>query len=108
MMSGATGNAISGIQDSQNRAVFQPNEPLSILGRPVVFHDSMASIAATNIAVLFGDWKRGYIIRDVADARVQVLHERYADYLQVGVLEHLRSDGTLDDARALRSLQQHA
>jgi len=68
------------------------NAPDTILGYPFVVNQSMAPAAAGEKAILFGDFSY-YFIRDVQDLRILRLEERFAEYLQVGFLAFLRTDG---------------
>lgn len=83
----------------------------TLLGYPIVVNNDLPDSAATGGAapVIFGDFKSGYIVRDVtASMAVLRLEERYADYGQTGFIGYLRGDGNTDDAAALRSLACHA
>lgn len=83
----------------------QAGVPDSLLGYPVTVNQDMdAALAATDVAILFGNFKRYYVIRDVKSFEVMVLKERYADYHQVGYLGFSRSDGTKADTAAVKSL----
>jgi HK97 family phage major capsid protein len=84
----------------------QAGVPSTLLGYPVITNQDMdASLATTDIAALFGDFKKYYVIRDVKSFEVMVLKERYADYHQVGYLGFARSDGTKADTAAVKSLK---
>lgn len=54
--------------------------------------------------ILFGNFRAGYVTRDAGDMTVLRLAERYADFLQVGFLAFLRSDGAVQDAAAYKAL----
>lgn len=93
-----------------NAYIWQPGlqagVPDQLLGRPVVVNQDMdASLATTDIAVLGGDFKRYYVIRDVRSFELMVLKERYADYHQYGYLGFSRSDGTKADTAAVKALK---
>lgn len=68
------------------------NAPDTLLGYGYVINQSMPQAAAGEKAILFGDMSY-YFIRDVQDVRVLRLEERFAEYLQVGFLAFLRTDG---------------
>jgi predicted phage gp36 major capsid-like protein len=109
MMNNATAQAIQQLVDASGTPLFNPAwGPLKILGSPVVVNNSMSGLTATSRSVAFGDFSRGALIRDVDDVRMVRLNERYADYLQAGLLCHLRTDSVLSDPQAIRILQQHA
>jgi HK97 family phage major capsid protein len=85
----------------------------TLLGYPIVVNNDCDNSDATNdsgdFPVFFGDFKRGYIVRDVTASMATLrLEERYADYGQVGFIGYLRSDGNLDDLAAIRALTLHA
>jgi HK97 family phage major capsid protein len=92
-----------------NAYIWQPGlqagTPDTLLGRPVVVNQDMdSSLATTDVAVLGGDFKRYYVIRDVRSFELMVLKERYADYHQYGYLGFSRSDGTKADTAAVKAL----
>jgi len=68
------------------------NAPDTILGYQYIINQSMAQAEAEAKAILFGDFSY-YFIRDVQDVRILRLEERFAEYLQVGFLAFLRTDG---------------
>ena len=80
-------------------------EPATILGRPYVVNQAMASIATGNKTVLFGDMNK-YVVRRVRDFTLLRLAERYADFYQVGFLAFNRIDGELLDTAAVKHLVQ--
>ena len=71
--------------------------PQSILGRPFVVDASMATVAASNKPVLFGDLSN-YAVRDVEGMQVLRLSERYAEYNQTAFLVFSRMDARPVDA----------
>ena len=77
---------------------FQQGLPDRILGYPYTINQSMSSAFTTaQKLVLFGDFSK-YIIRDVAEVRLVIMRERYADLDQIAYDAFLRSDGQLLDA----------
>lgn len=97
-------------ESTTNAYIWQPGlqagVPDTLLGRPVVVNQDMDSaLATTDVAVLFGDFKRYYVIRDVRSFELMVLKERYADYHQYGYLGFSRSDGTKADTAAVKALK---
>jgi HK97 family phage major capsid protein len=84
------------MEDSDGRPIWLPGvavrEADRILGYPYVINQSMPQAAAGAKAILFGDFSY-YFIRDVLDLRVLRLEEKFAEYLQVGFLAFLRTDG---------------
>ena len=77
---------------------FQNGLPDRILGYPYSINQSMSSTFATaEKLVIFGDFSK-YVIRDVAEIRLIILRERYADLDQIAYDAFLRTDGQLLDA----------
>jgi|HubBroStandDraft_6_1064221.scaffolds.fasta_scaffold00174_2 HK97 family phage major capsid protein len=130
MMNDKSVGKVQGLLDANGRPVFVPagtfgsiatgavtkNLDLgggvdTLLGYPIVVNNDLPDSASSGAAapVIFGDFKSGYIVRDVtASMAVLRLEERYADYGQTGFIGYVRGDGNTDDAAALRSLQNHA
>lgn len=67
--------------------------PDTILRYPYIINQAMPEGDAGEKAMLFGDFSY-YFIRDIQDVRVLRLEERFAEYLQVGFLAFMRTDGT--------------
>ena len=82
---------------------------IAIMGKtfPIVINQAMPSMVAGSTAVAFG-WFKAYKVRDVADVRIEVLRERYADLAAVGIQAYARSDGNLVDPNALAGLVMKA
>ena len=59
--------------------------------------------AANAKSILFGDFREAYVIRDASDVALLRLTERYADYFQVGFVAFQRSDGTMQNAGAVKA-----
>jgi len=76
------------------------NAPDTILGYSFVINQSMAQAAAEEKAILFGDFSY-YFIRDVQDIRILRLEEKFAEYLQVGFLAFLSTDGVFATPTAI-------
>lgn len=112
MMAQATRKVVRKLKDSQNRPLWEPSlqvgAPDNLLGYPVALNNYMATPAVNAKAVLFGDIRSAYVIRDVSDVSVMRLVERYADALQVGFFAFQRSDGTLQNASAAKVFQMTA
>jgi len=111
MMSQAARKVIRKLKDSQNRPLWEPSVqagvPDSLLGYRLVLNNDMPAPAASAQSIAFGDFREGYVIRDVNDFTLLRLEERYADYLQVGFLGFQRSDGTAQNTASYR-LYQHS
>ena len=112
MTSDAALSTIRQLTDSQNRPLWQPSvqagQPDTLLGYSIVLNNDMPTPAANVKSVLFGDFERGYVIRDVVGLTVRRLDERYADYLQVGWFAFQRTDATVQDSAAYKALVQSA
>jgi HK97 family phage major capsid protein len=84
------------MKDDDERPIWLPGvavgAPDTILGYSYIINQAMAQAVAGAKAILFGDFSY-YFIRDVMDLRVLRLEEKFAEYLQVGFLAFLRTDG---------------
>lgn len=100
------------LKDDQGRPLWEPSVqvgvPDGLLGYAYTVNQDMPVMAAGAKSILFGDFFAGYLIRDVRDIQTLRLSERYADYLQVGFLAFARSDGTPQDASAVRAYKNSA
>jgi HK97 family phage major capsid protein len=100
------------LKDSTGHPLWQPSlqlgTPDTLLGYGLFTNNDMPVMAADAKSILFGDFKRGYVIRDVSGVQLLRLEERYADYLQVGFLAFQRSDGLPQDAAAIRAYKNSA
>jgi HK97 family phage major capsid protein len=101
MMNDNTISKIKLMTDSQGRPLWLPGlvdrAPDTILGSPYVINQDMASMTISAKSILFGDFSK-YLIRDVRDFTLVRLDERFAEFLQVGFLAFLRTDGDLLNA----------
>lgn len=83
--------------DGQGRPLWNVNVaasgPDTFLGKPIYTDPDLPAPAAGNISVLFGDWKRTYVIRRVAGFSVQRQNELHSDNGQVGFRGQERVDG---------------
>jgi HK97 family phage major capsid protein len=68
----------------------------------------MPTPAASAKTIAFGDFKAGYVIRQVQQVQTLRLVERYAEYLQVAFLGFARMDGMIQDSSAVRVYQHSA
>lgn len=100
------------LKDGQQRPLWQPvpvpGFPATINGFAYTVDDDMPDPAVSAKSIAFGDFKRGYIVRQVRDVQLMILRERYADYLQVGFHGFARLDARIDDAAAFRLFQHGA
>lgn len=99
------------LKDTQGRPLWQPipapGFPATINGFTYNIDNSMPVPAANAKSIAFGDFKAGYLIRQVLDVQTLRLVERYAEYLQVAFLGFSRMDGMINDSSAIR-LYQHS
>jgi HK97 family phage major capsid protein len=88
--------------------VIGPGKP-QILGAEYVINDDMAVPSSDAYTALFGDMST-FKVRKIGEPTILVLSERYADYLQKGILGFLRVDSNLVDAgtHPIAVLQQSA
>lgn len=104
--------AIRSLVDSQNRPLWQPSvtegTPDTLLGYPLEINPDMPAPGANNKTILFGDFNRGYFVREVRGVQMVRLDERYADYLQVGFFAFARADGLVRDANAYKAFAHSA
>lgn len=85
----------------------QAGQPDTLYGYPVTVNNDMASsVATTNKTMAFGSFRAAYVARRVSGAQLMRLAERYADFLQVGFFGFQRADGIVQDASAVKVLQQ--
>lgn len=112
MLSDSALQAVRLLVDTQQRPLWQPSvqsgQPDNLLGYPIVVNNDLPAPAASVKSALFGDFQRGYVVRDVLDVQVKRLEERYADYLQVGFFAYARADATVQDSAAYKALTQSA
>jgi HK97 family phage major capsid protein len=82
-----------------------------IQGFPVTIDQNASSVSTTGGTaggLLFGDFKRAMVVRQVNQAGTMRLTERYADFLQVGYLGFVRMDALPNDLRAVAQYKSGA
>ena len=99
---------MSKLKDGQGNYIWaeanaRTGDPATLLGKPYHINDSMADIGTGNRSMLFGDHSR-YVVRKVNGFSVVTLRERYAEYMQIGMVGHKRFDGELVNTAAVRHL----
>lgn len=82
--------------------------PTTLLGHPIVIDNGMPTIAASAIPIAFGNFRAGYVIRDVRQVSVLRLIERRADFLEHEFLAFQRADGLVQDPSAFKLLEMAA
>lgn len=95
--------ALLGVTDSLGRPLYIPAPTAAafdmLLGKRVVLNQSMPNATTGNISVLYGDFKQGYLLREVKPGLAIIrLNERFMDTLQVGFLGYCRAGGVSTDA----------
>ena len=98
---------IRSITDGFGRPLWQPNVQVggtdAIYGYPYLIDQNIGDVsttASTAGGLMFGDFQTAMVVRQVNQAGVMRLDERYADYLQVGFLGFFRMDSRSNDLRA--------
>lgn len=110
LMNDATLAKIRGIVDGANRPLlWNTSDDLSgslkgmtLLGYPVVIDQAMPTFtdASANKAIVFGNLRDAYVVREVKAFEMVVLNELYAQYGQVGFMGWARFDGMVQDPNA--------
>jgi HK97 family phage major capsid protein len=100
------------LKDGQQRPLWEPSlqvgTPDTLLGYRYILNNDVPVPAANAKSLLFGDFRAGYVVRDVTGVQTLRLDERYADFLQVGFLAFQRSGATVQDTSAYTVLQNSA
>ncbi|MFF9215623.1 phage major capsid protein [Streptomyces viridosporus] len=111
LMHDQTLKVIRKLKDLQGRPLWvpipAPGFPATINGFEYTLDNSMPIPAAGAKSLAFGDFKAGYVIRQVQQVQTLRLVERYAEFLQVAFLGFARMDGMVQDPSAIR-VYQHA
>lgn len=103
----STNTATRKLKDGNNNYLWAPGTGVAGLGAPrsdtflgdrVQVNDEMRAIGADKRPVIYGNFTRGYKIREVMDVTLLRLVERYADDGQVGFVAFSRMDAGLLDA----------
>jgi HK97 family phage major capsid protein len=102
-MNSNTRAALLGVTDSLGRPLYIPAPTAqsfdTLMGRRVVLNQYLPDIAAGKVAIQFGDFKAGYLLREVKPGLAIVrLNERFMDTLEIGFLGYCRAAGLVTDA----------
>jgi len=96
------------ITDGFGHPLWQPNpqqgEADMLWGFPYLIDQNMPNVSSSvNVVggLWFGDFHRAMVVRQVQQAGLTRLTERYADFLQVGYIVHVRMDSQPNDMRAV-------
>jgi HK97 family phage major capsid protein len=100
VMNASTRAALLGIVDTLGRPIFVPSPSAdafgTLLGRPVVLNQAMANVATGNVALQFGSFQDGYLLRSVNPGLAIIrLNERFLDSLEVGFIGYARAGGVV-------------
>lgn len=108
MLSNGALGVLQELEDTMGRPIWAPSiavgVPSTVNGRPYFIDTYLPAVAAGSKSVVYGDFKAGYLVRDVSGSEVLRLTERYADFLQVGFLGFHRYDAGVQDTSALVAL----
>ena len=110
MMNDQTLAAIRKLKDGQGNYLWQQGNivqgvPQTLNGVRVVINQDMPSLAATNKAILFGDFSQ-YYVRKVGAPVLGVMKERF--WPDLGIAGLIRFDGEIADLAAIKALQMGA
>jgi HK97 family phage major capsid protein len=88
VMTSTTCAALMGLISTTGQPILQTdvagNPFNAIFGRPIVISEFQQSIAATNAAILLGDLKEGYVLRQAGGFAIKRLVELYAATNETG------------------------
>jgi HK97 family phage major capsid protein len=100
------------LKDSQNRPLWNVNlaasGPDTFMGYPIYVHPDVPAPAASKISLLFGNFRRAYMIRRVDGFHLQRQSELYSNTGQVGFRGWERVDGKVVLAAAAIALKHSA
>lgn len=99
--------------DGQNRPLFTDGPRTdkglmaTVYGYPVIINNSLNSAITTGLkTMVFGDFSNYFLIRDVANIRLQRLDETYAVAGAVGFLAWARTDSKITHSGAIKHMVQ--
>ena len=107
VMNNATQAAVRKLKDGQGNYLWQPSfvagQPATLAGYPITEVADMPDVAANANAILFGDFKRGYIVIDRTGVRV--MRDPYTNKPYVHFYTTKRVGGGLLNPEPLRALK---
>jgi HK97 family phage major capsid protein len=110
MMNRATHAAVRKLKDGQDNYLWQPSyqagQPAQLLGYPITEMPGMPNIAAGTKPILFGDFRRGYLIIDRTGVRV--LRDPFTNKPYVHFYTTKRVGGGLINPDVLKALNVSA
>lgn len=106
MMTNLTQSKVRKFKDSEGNYLWQPGlqlgQPSTLLGYGIEENEDMPEAEADANAILFGNFKRGYLIVDRMGTRV--LRDPYTNKPYVGFYTTKRTGGMLTDSNAIKAL----
>ncbi|KJV38192.1 phage major capsid protein [Acinetobacter brisouii] len=110
MMTNLTQAKVRKFKDSEGNYLWQPGlqlgQPSTLLGYGIEENEDMPEVAADEMPVLFGNFKRAYLIVDRMGTRV--LRDPYTNKPYVGFYTTKRTGGMLLDSNAVKGLKLSA
>ncbi len=107
LMNRRTQSAIRRFKDSAGNYIWMPptgvGQPATLMNFPVAEAEAMPNIAANSVSVLFGDFRRGYLIVDRAGVRI--LRDPYSAKPYVLFYTTKRVGGGVQDFAAIKGLR---
>lgn len=107
MFGDSNAEAFRKIVDGNGNKAWQPGlvqgQPDRLLGYDYVVNQDMPAPTTGNVSVLFGDFRSGYVVRQVKGVQLVRFDEKYMDYFQIGFTAFGRVDGTKDDTSAYKA-----
>lgn len=111
IMNRATLGQVRLLKDSYGQYLWQPgiasDIPNTILDHPYMETPDMPAIAASSYPIMFGDFRRAYVIVDRVSMVMTRLTERYADLGQIGFIARKRVGGQVVLPEAILRFQCH-
>ncbi len=100
------------LKDNEGRYILQRADisqgtPATLLDKPYHINQGLDGVAAGKVPCVFGDLKK-YKTRRVGNWTLLTLRERYAEFLQVGLMAHGRIDGVVANNKAIKKLKMAA
>lgn len=112
LMNRMTLGSVRTLKDNYGQYLWQPgiasDIPNTILDHPYMEIPDMPSVAANAYPIMFGDFKRAYVIVDRVSMVMTRLTERYADLGQIGFIARKRVGGQVVLPEAILKLQIHS
>jgi len=110
MMNSLTMSTVRKLKDSDGDYLWAPGlkdgQPATLLGHGIAENEDMADLAANAVGIMFGNFKRGYIIVDRMGTRT--LRDPYTNKPYVHFYTTKRVGGMLQDSQAIKLLKQAA